>query len=150
MSPITRAEAKELVEQIDASSDEQVQSLLDLAVQNRDLDMIIVIFTIAKNQPRKNMAVEALKQLGSESFDDVLDRFEKADHNFVKFDLLDMLVCIGKPAVYRIITRLEHCSHGDPNRKHLAYALTKITGKSFTFGNSNPDKWWKYWRENIA
>jgi hypothetical protein len=150
MSPITRAEAKELVKQIDASSDEQVQSLLDHAVQSRDLGIIICVFTIAKNQPRKNMAVEALKQLGSESFDDVLDRFEKADHNFTKFDLLDMLVRVGKPAVYRIITRLENSSPGDPNRKWLANSLTKITGKSFTFGNSNPDKWWKYWRENIA
>jgi hypothetical protein len=80
MSPLTQVEAENLVEQIKASSDEQVKSILDLAVQNRDLGMIICVFMLPK-ESHQNMAVEALKQRGSEAFEDILDRVEKADDN---------------------------------------------------------------------
>jgi hypothetical protein len=141
---------KELVPKaILEASDEKLQELLDTAVQKQDLNIIKVVFLVPREKPQ-NLAAEALKKLGTWTFDKILDDFEAANSNWDRWLPRHILKKVGNLAVYRVIERLESYSARNPNRKRLADLLTEITGQKFLFGNSDPKKWWKWWRENLA
>ena len=89
------------------------------------------------------MAIEAFKRIEPYSITFLRDQLEVAKSNLQSAapGNVETLMRIGHSSIDLIISRLEKYPAQDPNASTRANILTEITGKSFLFDNSNPEKW---------
>jgi len=114
-----------------------------------EINKVVGILISALKEIKRNediglcVAIEkAISIIGVTSIDQLIETLKNADRLISPYTI-GALKTIGNPAVEPLIRALK--KETGPGKSFIATALNSITGKKFLIGNTNAEKWEKWY-----